>query len=234
MGLLRMAARTAVVAGTATAVHGCVQRRQAAGGTSRTSSSTRSSSRSTRRRHRRRRTTRPRCSSRSWRRCTPRACSPMRSSQQPRPRSSESDRPLRHVEAYSRLAGSTTRSSSTPATTAGPHSSTRTGRQTPRPCARPGLHGVYRRDLLRRQEALSARGASLPSLEACRCVGSRLARRRSLVRSPAAARSSPSSRHPTRPLTSCVSCEDAGSHGAHPQLARTKEARCQLLTSTND
>jgi Short C-terminal domain len=30
MGLLRMAARTAVVAGTATAVHGRVQRRQAA------------------------------------------------------------------------------------------------------------------------------------------------------------------------------------------------------------
>jgi hypothetical protein len=45
-------------------------------------------------------------------------------------------------------------------------------RQTPRPCARPGLHGVYRCDLRRLQEVASARVASLPSLEACRCVSS--------------------------------------------------------------
>ena len=42
MGLLRMAARTAVVAGTATAVSGRVARRQAAKYASRTRSSTRS------------------------------------------------------------------------------------------------------------------------------------------------------------------------------------------------
>ena len=101
MGLLRMAARTAVVAGTATAVSGRVAVVRPPGTTSRTRSSTRRSRSSTQqpqRAGRRRRTTRPH-SCRSWRRCTRRACSPMRSSQQPRPRSSESDRRPRPGEA---------------------------------------------------------------------------------------------------------------------------------------
>ena len=71
----------------------------------RTRSST--GSRHRRHRHRNRKTTRPH-SSRTWLSFTPRVCSPMRSSLQPRPRSSESERPpgpVRHAEAYSRLAG---------------------------------------------------------------------------------------------------------------------------------
>ena len=60
MGLLRMAARTAVVAGTATAVSGRVRAVRPPGTTSRTRSSTRSSRRSTSRHRRRPRTTRPR------------------------------------------------------------------------------------------------------------------------------------------------------------------------------
>ena len=62
MGLLRMAARTAVVAGTATAVSGRVQRRQAARYDQQDAAAVRrsSSSSTSSRRHRRlRRTTRP-------------------------------------------------------------------------------------------------------------------------------------------------------------------------------
>ena len=107
MGLLRMAARTAVVAGTATAVSGRVARRQAARYDEQDAQQYQEPQHAATRR-RRRRTTRP-PSSRSWRSCTRRACSPTRSSRPPRPRFSESDRirrgPVRHVEAYSRLAG---------------------------------------------------------------------------------------------------------------------------------
>ena len=63
MGLLRMAARTAVVAGTATAVSGRVQRRQAARYDEQDAQQYRSSRH---RRRRSRRTTRPH-SSRTWR-----------------------------------------------------------------------------------------------------------------------------------------------------------------------
>ena len=103
MGLLRMAARTAVVAGTATAVSGRVQRRQAARYDQQDAAG-----RGAGRHLRQSRRTIPTHSSRIWRTFIPRACSPMRSSPQPRPRSSESDRttrePVRPVEAYSRLA----------------------------------------------------------------------------------------------------------------------------------
>ena len=93
MGLLRMAARTAVVAGTATAVSGRVQRRQAAKydqqDEQQYGSSRPQPAQSRRRRPGGRRIPR---SCRSWRSCTPRACSPTRSSRPPRPRSSGSDR----------------------------------------------------------------------------------------------------------------------------------------------
>ena len=110
MGLLRMAARTAVVAGTATAVSGRVQRRQAA----RYDEQDAQQYAQQQPQYQQAppapaRTTGPQ-SSRSWRSFTPRACLPTRSSRPPRPRSSESDRtaarwPVRQVEAYSRLAG---------------------------------------------------------------------------------------------------------------------------------
>ena len=109
MGLLRMAARTAVVAGTATAVSGRVHRRQAAKWDQQDAEqyAQEQQSRSSRSTRLRRKMTRPR-SSRTWRSCTRRACSPMRSSRPPRPRRSESDPSTRghvtHVEAYSRLA----------------------------------------------------------------------------------------------------------------------------------
>ena len=109
MGLLRMAARTAVVAGTATAVSGRVQRRQAARYDQQDARPQQQQARSRRRtaarRGRPRRTPTP--SSRTWRSSTTRACSPTRSSRRPRPRSSGSDgyAPVRAAEAYSRLAG---------------------------------------------------------------------------------------------------------------------------------
>ena len=91
MGLLRMAARTAVVAGTATAVSGRVQRRQAAKYDQQDAQQYAQQQAQYRHRRRsRRKTTRPH-SSRIWRSFTPRACSPTRSSRPPRPRSSESD-----------------------------------------------------------------------------------------------------------------------------------------------
>ena len=89
MGLLRMAARTAVVAGTATAVSGRVQRRQAAKWDEQDAAAVRAApppppapaaeqddaARS----------------SRTWPSCIARACLPTRSSRPPRPRSSESE-----------------------------------------------------------------------------------------------------------------------------------------------
>ena len=93
MGLLRMAARTAVVAGTATAVSGRVARRQAG----RYDSSRPPRRRRLKlrqhpsRRHRMRLPRRPRIRRshrfKTWRSCTARGCSRMRSSQRPRPRS---------------------------------------------------------------------------------------------------------------------------------------------------
>ena len=90
MGLVRMAARTAVVAGTATAVSGRVQRRQAARYDEQDAQQYQEQQPSKRRRRRSRRTTRQ--SSRILRSFTPRACSLTRSSRPPRPSSSESDR----------------------------------------------------------------------------------------------------------------------------------------------
>ena len=90
MGLLRMAARTAVVAGTATAVSGRVARRQARSTTNRSRAAGAAPSQPRRKprplHQPRRRMTTWRSFS-SWRNCTARECYPMRSSQQPRPRS---------------------------------------------------------------------------------------------------------------------------------------------------
>ena len=109
MGLLRMAARTAVVAGTATAVSGRVQRRQAAKYDQQDAQQYAQEPQYAQERAAAGRGRLDRAAPEPGGSCTRRACSPTRSSRPPRPRSSESDRnargPVRQVEAYSRLAG---------------------------------------------------------------------------------------------------------------------------------
>ena len=127
MGLLRMAARTAVVAGTATAVSGRVAHRQNEKWDAQEQAQyDQQQAAAAPQRPRRPRTTRTR-SSRTWRSSTPRACSRTRSSRPPRPRLWGSRRSARSSPTRG-WRGSTTRSSSTPATTRSQPSSTSSGR----------------------------------------------------------------------------------------------------------